>query len=502
MIPTVVKRMKLLPLAIAITFLGILLQGCTKIEKTTMGGDLIPAVDNINTFDTILTVISNNYIPDDSTRLTQGADHMVGGIANDPIFGTSKATLFFQMKPFLFPFEFTDSVKFFDSAVLVLQYSGHYGDSMAPLTLNLYEVDRKLYPDTSITPIYTINPDLGVNRSRFWGQKTMRANQYKDTIDIKRGDSVYRRVNNELRIPLNQFLAKALFEGDSATVYGSDSIFNSYMPGFALEAQGIPNAIHYFGVSTGSEIQFYYRAKKDTTQDTLMRAYGMTFTSGHAIKFERDRSGAEINSFLTQDPDRGVEQIYIDGTPGAMASLKIPGIQTLTNRVLHRVDLRVVELAPNTGATEQLIAPRALYLDAESIDEPGNFKGIPYDLSPFGRYFCYPQAGVDFSYFGGIAAKRQINGGTHVEYTFNITRYVQSVITRNEPFYNLRLSAPYYMYYKDCVSPSVSFPSQVFPFLAGNSFINNVGESRVRVAGGNHPDSRLRMQVRVIYSKL
>jgi hypothetical protein len=294
-----------------------------------------------------------------------------------------------------------------------------------------------------------------------------------------------------------------MFEGDSSKVFGSDSIFNAFLPGFALEPQGLPNALHYFGLGQGSEIQFYYRTKNNAIQDTVMRAFGVTVFSGHAVKFERNRSGSEVNSFLTQNPDLGTPQVYIDGTPGVMASIRVPGLNQLSNRVLHRVELKVTQLAPNSNpATTQLIVPRALYLDAESIDEPGNFKGIPYDLSPFSRYFCFPQSGVDFASFGGLPVARIIDGNTHLQYTFNITRFVQSVITRNEPFYHFRLSAPYYMYYKDCFNQSLSFPPSVFPFMVGNAFINNIGESRIRVAGGNHPDSRLKMEVRAIYSKL
>lgn len=480
-------------------------QSCTKIEKTTMGGDLIPAVDNVNTFDTLLDVISNNYIPEDSTRLNAGNDHMVGGITNDPLFGKTSSRMFFELKPPNFPFLFESdtTVKTFDSAVLVLKYQGYYGDSAAAINFKLYEIGGPIGPDLTVTPAYTLQPALSSNYAVLWGEKTMRANQYRDTVYIKRGDDTTGKVINQLRIPLNQVLAEKLFKADTNTVYKNDSTFESYLKGFVLEAQGNPNALQYF-LLTGNDtkIEFYYRKKVGTTNDTVSRSFVFNAFCGHAVELKRDRTGSELNDYLVQNTTTGVPQVYLQGTPGSMISLNIPGLKTLSNRVLHRVELRVTELTENSGPYSQLTAPNAIYLDGEYENEPKNFRGIPYDLNPFGKYYCYPATGVDFGYFGGTRKPVKVNGDSLSQYTFNITRYTQSIITRNEPSFKLRLSAPFYMVYKDCSNGLPSYPSQVFPFESGGVFINQVGESRIRMAGGNHPDLNLKMQVRVIYSKL
>jgi Domain of unknown function (DUF4270) len=499
-------RLSFKQVLISIGLLNFVLIGCTKIEKTTMGGDLIPAVDNVTTFDTILDVVSNNYIPQDSTRLNAGNDHMIGGIADDPQFGKTSARMFFELKPPNYPFLFEshDSIMLFDSAVLVLKYQGHYGDSSDPVNFKLYQTQSKIEPDLTVVPKYTLKPGLTANYSILWGEKTMRANQYDDTVYIKRGEKITSKVINQLRIPLNKALAEALFKVDTNNIYKNDSTFESYLPGFALEAQGSPKALHYFLLtSTDTKLEFYYRAKRGgELRDTISRSFVFNANCGHAVDFKRDHSGAEINDYLVQNPTSGVPQVYIQGTPGTMATIDIPGLKTLSNRVLHRVELRVTEITENSGAYSQLTAPAAIYLDGEYENEPGNFRGIPYDLNPFGKYYCYPATGVDFAYFGGTRKSVKIDGDSLNRYTFNITRYVQSMITRNEPSFKLRLSAPFYMVYKDCSSGFASYPSQVFPFQTGGVFWNQVGESRIRVAGGNHPDEKLRMQVRVIYSKL
>jgi hypothetical protein len=500
-----VNLLKIIRWTAPILFFFWLLGACTKIEQTTMGGDLIPAADNVSTFDSLLKVVSNNYIPTDSIFINAAADHLAGGISNDPNFGSSKAVMFFEMKPSTFPFKFTDSIKRFDSAVLVLKYRGYYGDSSYPVTFNLYQVDRKMQHDTSVNPIYPINvPALDVNRSMFWGQKIMAANRYKDSIKITIiNDSIFRTVTNELRIPLNYNLAKALFEGDSAKVFGSDSIFKAFLPGFALEAHGIPQAIHYFGLGSGSEIQFFYRKLNNGKQDTTVTSFGVTSRSAHAIKVTHDRSGAEMNNFLTQNTTDGVSQLYVEATPGPVVNIEIPHLKALTNRVLHRVELRVTEL-PGNGTSpylSQLLPPRALFLDAGDDNQQGNYRGIPYDMNPFSKYYCFPINGPDFNYFGGIPKRQVIDGKICNEYIFNITRYVQGVITRKEPIFKLRLSAPYYMIYKECANSNPAFPANIFPFQANGTFINKIAESRIRLAGSSHPNLRLQMQVRIIYSK-
>lgn len=484
-----------------------ILASCTKIDTTRLGGELIPVVDNINTFDTILEVQSFNYIPEDSTRYFVNDPHPAGGNAIDPLFGSSKATLFFEMKPSVFPFNFgpADSIVGFDSAVLVLSFRGYYGDSAAPVNYKLYEVNRKMQHDTLVRPNYTLNPDLAPNTNKFWGEKSIAPNRYRDTLVIKRGDSVYAKVKNQLRIPLNSILASRLFYQFRDTTNGafkSDSLFKEYLPGFALQADPAAASLQYFGLQdASSQVTFYYRTKSFGKIDTTSKGFGFTPTSGHAVKFERNRAGAEINNFLNADPQKGASQIYVQTAPYTKVSVKIPGLKTLTNRIIHRAELRVVELTPNNGPQSQLTAPPILYLDVEEKDN--NFKGVPYDLTPLTNYFCFPNNVIEFFYFGGPTKTEKINGESLNVYRFNIARHVQGIITRKEQVFNFRLSAPYYMVYSNCYNSNYTVPPNYFFLKNTNGSIPNIpGNGRVRLAGGSYPDVNKRMQLRIIYSKL
>lgn len=492
------------PQALLLAFCVVFI-ACTKIDTTTIGGDLIPVVDNINTFDTILEVQTFNMVPPDSTRMFVSDPHIVGSIDNDPLFGKSKAEMFFEVRPTRFPFFFDTAANIvgFDSAVLILGYSGYYGDSASPINFRLFEVKENMIRDSSVTPVYTFQPGLSGNSEKFWGQKTMAPNRFRDSIPIKRGDSVYYKVANQLRIPLDQTLAKKLFEQDSTGAFKSDSAFKAFFKGFALKTEGPGQNLAYFSlVSPSTRMEFFYRVKNGTRIDTTSKSFVFNVLCGHAVKFDRDRSGAEIENFLTANPATGASQVYIQNAPGTQVQVKIPGIRTLTNRVIHRAELRVTQISANVAPFTQLLEPPVLYMD---VSDTGNiYRGVPYDLAPFTPYFCFPNNGnVEFFYFGGPSRKELVNGENLNVYRFNMTRHLQSIITRKEQVFNFRIWAPYYMVYEKCLNPSPQFPSTFFFLRAGNNQIANLpGNGRIRLAGGNHPDASRKMQLRIIYSKL
>ena len=136
------KLLYSLSLLIAIVFY---ISSCTKIRTTDLGGDLIPAVDNVNVFDTTLEVITELYQLPDSTRITRTSDHALG-ILNDPAFGKTTGEMYFKLQPQLFgsyPFgKSRDSLIGLDSVVLSLKYKSLYGDSNSIQTIRVFEIDQ------------------------------------------------------------------------------------------------------------------------------------------------------------------------------------------------------------------------------------------------------------------------------------------------------------------------------------------------------------------------
>lgn len=484
-------------------FVLLLLSACTKIDTTTIGVGLIPEVDNINTFDTLMQVVANNYIVDDSTRLRISDEHAVGGLYNDERFGDTRATIFFETKP-QFSVNRLDTIVALDSAVLILKFIGSYGDNDVPVKLNLYELGEPIAVDSIIQPSYTLQSNFAIDKSRLLGSKTITAKQFADTIDVKRGDSVYRRVVNQLRITVDKSFIEPIWR-DTAGALKTDSAFELALNGFALEVEGQARTLFYHRLTQEeSGLEFYFRSKRNGSGalDTLSEKWGVTSRCGHANFIERNRSGAEIENFLAEDPVNGHPQVYLQTTPGTAAKLTIPGLATLTNRVIHRAELRMVQLNPDNPTSASYIPPNGIFLDRRELNSDTSYAGLPFDMSPLQGYFCFPFNGIDFGYFGGLGKVETIGGANTVVYRLNISRYIQNIISKGDPIFELRLSAPFYMVYENCTGFSIGFNSNVFPYEVNNTFINPPARGQVSIAGGNHPNQNLRMQLRIIYSKL
>jgi hypothetical protein len=124
-------------------------------------------------------------------------------------------------------------------------------------------------------------------------------------------------------------------------------------------------------------------------------------------------------------------------------------------------------------------------------------------MSPFTNYFCFPTTSIEYAYFGGQSKKEVVNGEQLNVYRINLSRYIQSIITRKETANDFRLSAPYYLDYKNCYNNSISVPSNFFMLRNSSGTIANYpGDGRIRLAGSNHADPNKKMQLRIIYSKL
>src|SRR6185503_771737 len=109
------NRQLVLTLGSLFTATLILFISCKKInEATELGGDLIPPVDNISTFDTLLTVEAYNdlftlggpvsdTLKEDSTLSDYRYEQFLGLISSDPFFGQTDAQMYFELKPLSFP---------------------------------------------------------------------------------------------------------------------------------------------------------------------------------------------------------------------------------------------------------------------------------------------------------------------------------------------------------------------------------------------------------------
>jgi hypothetical protein len=472
-----------------ITMVAVLFSACRKInESTELGGGLIPPVDNITTFDTSLSIQAFNDtfgLANDSQYLSKNEEFFLGKINNDPFFGKTDARLFLELKPPYFKYFFAnkpDSL-YLDSVVLVLDYMETYGDSNTAQTVNVYELDQSnnFRSDTS----YLIRKN-DFTYSSLLGSRTFLPKTLDDSVKAYQDTTT-----NQFRVRLNNSFGTRLLGYDSTGVsgaYSGDSVFRTFFKGFALQSMNTGNAVMGFnlgGANTKLAVYYRYNNGGPAKIDTTVTYFTFSSNSAAANFVQRDYSGTPLQASLggaTQD-----QVLYIQGSPGTFATIKIPDLGTISNRLIHRAELIVEELYDISDSTFR--APDFLYLDAFDPTISANYKlrTIPYDLA-------YTTSGFDFGSLGCQPVITTDGFGNNIrQWKFNISRYVQHVLTHTQTLYNLRLSAPFTMNEQFGIPPGTD---QTFPVFLNPAIV----KGRIRLGGGNHPTQKMRL--RLIYSKL
>jgi hypothetical protein len=478
---------------------------CTKIDTTELGGDLLPAVDNVSTFaDTLLIDASREQLNEDDTfRISRSEPHLLGNVNNDPIFGKTKADIFVQLKPTFFPYyfgnpsdtinPFINSKTHYDSAFLCLSYTGFYGDSAKSQHFKVYQMDEGTtnFSD-SVFHYFSFQPNRPL--TNLIGEATIFQPDIKNLVylNTSKKDSI----SGQIRIKLTASFLRSLVINDTSTnsPFYSDSLFKIAYKGFAIVADGPSSANGLFYINLGdstTRIEVHYVAgnanKLDTAFSSLRLSTGTSFNvtpSANANFVLRDTSTSQFPN--APDPTA----LYIQSAPaGSAIRLNIPRLSSLTNRIIHRAEIIVEQIAGSAG-DDVLPAPQFLYLDLIDTGSTRKYKPIYYDLNntqaydPDNSISFFPSQGIDQNYFGGFKRTLTDGFGTRSFYNFNITRYVQSLVTKGGINYNFRVYAPYNLYY----------------YGYRLAYKNNLAYGRVKI--GNGSNAKYRLRLRIVYSKI
>lgn len=510
---TVQKRFY--PLTVTAVVLLLLLNwNCTKLDTSDIGSDQLPAVDNVHTFADTLPLITTQGIFNDTTKVALLNNFVIGAINNDPLFGTTNASAYFQLKPDFYPYYFGnagDTVKGYsdvglDSIVLCLKYKSFWGDSSIPVQLEVREVSDYTFVDS-------LYKEHDINYAPVTG-----AVLATTTVDIRRLGDTVKYTNgrnysiNLIRIKLPMSWANTLFNRDSIAnnpgnnAFYNDSIFRHTYHGLAVMPVGsAANSLIYVNLAdTTTKLEVHFRKRNKGVIDTTYQSLHLgTYTlpptptqpaqSSIANKIVRNRSGATM-----QFPAPG--DLYIQTTPGSYVNISIPSLSSLNNRIIHRAELVIQQIPNLPSLDEALSVPSFLYLDLKDTTLTDRWKPIYYDLNPRQPYdpdtksgFGYLPTTIDYLTFGGFRrAGTDKFGNPNKYYNFNITRYVQQIVTRHIPNYPLRLYAPYEVYYPQLGNDT--YPAEKLQYG------NNLAAGRVKVGSGSNADYK--MFLRIIYSNL
>jgi hypothetical protein len=490
---------KLYSLAIVVIFL---FYACTKIETTTIGYGLIPPIDGVTTLDTTLDVFTNNFIDPlgDSAKIYKTDDHIIGTITEDPLFGKTTATAYFELKPTTYPFSLPNTPELkADSAVLILSYKGVFGDPGRVQRWEVDELNETLKGDT----VYNVSKSF--TTKNVIGSKDVDITTFDDSVHYGFEDA-----SNQIRIKLSgEFASRLMNTFDSAkngAAYANDSLFRENFKGFAVKpVGGSGNALVRINLlDTNTKLALFYNYHiKDSA--TSKRDTGVTYfrfsdgsstpVSGSANYIKRERRGSDLQASADQyNPARNDSFVYIQTMPGSYATLKIPGLKMLPNAIIHRAELLTFQAPANPVYDQVLTVPAYLMLNA-------------YDSSTKRKInvhndYIITSGAPNITTFGGYPFDKDVPGSGIVKaYTFDISRYVQGIVTRKDSIYTLMLSAPS----NDSLSYTAPYPvpTAYTTFYITPTLGNQAAIGRVRLGGGGMaPQQQLRMRLRIIYSKI
>jgi hypothetical protein len=456
---------------------------CTKVDTTDLGNELIPAVDNVHTFETVLDVETDNFLFPDTTRLTGSSLHALGIIGDDPEFGHTDAAVYAAFNPSTYgvhPFGNKDSLIAVDSVVLSLAYGGLYGDSNSIERFEVFQIDPAAnnFKDS----IYRISqPDFAVLPAVLGG-KDVDFKSLNDSVTYVQGKDTVRTIN-ELRIRLDNSFAQQFINYDTANHYKTDSTFKIYFKGLAIRtnnASAAKNGLAYVNLAstTNTRLTFYRRMKNGSTIDTTTTVF--SYTDGTQANLIRRTAAHGYKTYL-ENGMANDDKVYLQTAPGSYATVKIPGLDTFknVNRVIHRAELVIEQVESIQDAI--YTPPTLLFIDAINAAGDSTFT-IRNDFIYTGT-----GGGYDVASLGGVLNNKK--------YTFTLTRYLQSVVTKKLPYYTLRIYAPFF------ADPYYQLPDGTSRTLLTYLFVNSpIASGRLVAGGGSHPTQK--MKVRIIYSKI
>ncbi len=471
-----------------------ILNGCTKLESTELGGDLLPGGDRLVTDTMLLPVEAYTFLDQDSILLDKTEQYLLGWI-NDPMFGTTSAAISLQLLPQTYPYSFAvgkDSLTI-DSCVLSLTYNGSYGDTTAVSKVNVYRITDPNFKSNRYYPLsYLPNFSTG----DFLGTASFKVSDLRKKYNTRySNDSVF----DQLRIPLDTAFGRLILNQNNTTgAFQNDTIFKQFFNGLTIipDTSASGNVINYFqlnGERTRINI-YYHQLNREGKKDTIVARLNFvadTVRSASANKVYRNYNGSTVAPLLNSTTPSSL--VYLQSGPGTAVRISVPGLDTIRNKsyIIHRAELVAKQVYQGPLSVENMFVPPFLHLF--SYSSTNAVEAIPFDENYYftNSFFLNPRQldtvyNIDNSYTGGNpnfvrdAANNQI-----AEYRLNMTSYIQNLVMGKTTRRDFKLAAPY-------------FPRFTQKRI-GSTFINPLAYGRVQIGGGSHPTQK--MYVRIYYSK-
>lgn len=353
------------------------------------------------------------------TRINFFNTSFMMGEMEDPVFGSSSSSLFFEFQPFVNnPPDFSRAK--FDSLVLMLPYSqsGFYGDDLAKHDIEVFRVTERMdSPDTILS-----NRVFAFDSMPIGNKENYTNGRFDSVLVFDPNIDTTRIIPSVLRIRLDDDLGKEIMNSPDA--HNSVEAFLSLVSGLHVKSKVEGSSILSFDLSNNNvdgNVQLYYTIGADT-----MRVYNYPLNINRSTRFshfEHDISNTIVESELNTSSE-GDGVLYMQGMGGVNCVMDISGIKDLGDVFINHAELEFYVAEELLGDTSIYSLPTRLGVMRK--DNNGTLVAI-YDL-----FNGIVNNGLD-RFYGGALEKDE-NFGVY-KYAMNITNHVKQVYKDQESPY-------------------------------------------------------------------
>lgn len=403
-----------------------LFASCNK--DNDLGSTILPQGDNVNVVFSDTSLILTRTVKEDSLR-TSGVSGLpvsfnLVGANNDPIFGKTIASVYSQMNLSKFNFNY-GATSTPDSLILSLALTNYYGDTTSAVHFKVFRMSSVINKDS----IYYSNSSLST--STLIGDAIITINPKDSAVEygVKKAPSV--------RIPLSMVLAQELMTNSGGPAYVDQAAFTAFFNGVYITAEP-ENTVdkgclfQWDYKSLQSKMALFYKVNSDS--DSLVFNYYfdelLRFNT-----FNHDYTGTDVDNALT-NPLTNTGYTYIQAMAGVKTKYQFPFIKSSFDKSTTTINnaLLVIQALPNTKYPPNTKLALAL-VDSSGASQP---------FSPDNNELTNSSDGIYNSTTG--------------EYSFNVTRYINRIITGEHLDYGLYLRS----------SSAIVFPNRVQVFGTNN----------------------------------
>jgi hypothetical protein len=383
---------------------GLFFSGCK--DENELGLEILPPGDALNSVFSDTLTINTRTLLEDSLRTDELSAQLLGS-EKDPVFGLSTASVYTQVNLAGTP-SFGSNFVVADSLVLILSYSGFYGDTNALQTVNVYRLSEDMRSDSSYFSYRTFSYDPAlIGTTTFLPQPNSEVPVADDTL------------SPQLRITFSNTtdgkkLADSLIALNGHSQFSSNSEWLNYFKGLYLETANAtgPGSISYFNFFKSSLTLYFH----DT--DLVSKKYDFSLAGARLNHFYHDYAGSTVGNQLSDSTFEDDSLNYVQAIAGVKMKISFPFLKHFVDSGSIIINKAQLSIKPLTSLIPYSLPPKMLLV----IKDENGQNAFPLDY--------YESTG----YYGG-----DLNS-TSDGYTFNIARHLQRFIdgkVDNADFYLL-----------------------------------------------------------------